>query len=88
MRGIFSSSPSQSAIRILIGTHLLLLVQSGLVLWSDTDIDVMLRAIVAGSAILGLTAFFAAVHGGSGEERRVWTPARRHHTIVMMGDRP
>ncbi len=76
MRGIFSSQPGQSAIRLLVGTHLLLLVQAGLVLWSAPHIDLMLRAIVGIAAVLGLSAFIAAVHGGTMEDDKIWTPRR------------
>ncbi|MGC4250442.1 MAG: hypothetical protein QM605_02960 [Sphingobium sp.] len=38
MNGIFSGSPCPSSIRLLVGTHLLLIVQSSLVLWSAPDL--------------------------------------------------
>jgi len=76
MRGIFSSRPGQSAIRVLVGTHLLLLIQAGLVLWSAPAIPGELRFIVAITAILGLSAFIAAVHGGTIDDGQVWTPRR------------
>lgn len=76
MRGLFSAQPGHSAIRLLIGTHLLLLVQAGLVLWSAPKIDPILTIIVAIAALLGLTAFIAAAHGGTIEDGRVWTPRR------------
>jgi uncharacterized membrane protein len=76
MRGLFSARPGQAAIRLLIGTHLLLLVQAGLVLWTAPEIDLMLRIIVGIAAILGLLAFAVAAHGGTIEDDAVWTPRR------------
>ena len=34
MNGIFSAAPCQSSIRLLVGTHLILLVQAFLLIWS------------------------------------------------------
>lgn len=77
MRGILSHSPDQPAVRLLVGAHLLMLVQSLLVLLTLDDADGMLRTIIAGSALLGLTAFAAAVHGGAAEASQPWWRTRR-----------
>ena len=69
MNGIFSQAPCPSSIRLLVGTHLLLLVQAGLVLWSAPVAGVM-QALVLLVFIIGLSAFICAVRGDSGEDRR------------------
>lgn len=76
MRGVFSPSPSQSAIRALVGTHLLLLVQATLVLTSGVQLDWQLEYIVAGAALLGLTGIITAIHGGDAHDSVVWRPRR------------
>jgi hypothetical protein len=77
MRGIFSGAPGQSAIRLVVGTHLLMLVQSWLVLTSGHGLNIMLRILVGGTAIIALVAFIAAIHGGSDSDGRVWSPRDR-----------
>lgn len=76
MRGIFSSAPSQTAIRVLVGTHLLLQVQAVVVLASEPPLDWHLTLIVAGAAILGLSGIITAIHGGSADDRSIWHPRR------------
>ncbi|AOH86936.1 hypothetical protein AWL63_18725 [Sphingomonas panacis] len=71
MRGIFSSQPGQAAIRLLVGTHLLLLVQAALVMWSAPDLG-GLRALVAMIFALALAAFICAVRGENGDDRPHW----------------
>jgi len=77
MRGIFSSSPSQMAIRVLVGTHLLLLVQAIVVLASEPHLDWQLTLIIAGAAIMGVSGIITAIHGGGAEEPSVWDAIRR-----------
>jgi len=77
MRGIFSGAPGQSAIRLVVGTHLLMLVQSWLVLTTGEGLDIMLRILVGGTAIIALVGFLAAIHGGSDADRRVWSSRDR-----------
>jgi len=72
MRGIFSAAPGQTAIRLLVGTHLLLLVQAYLVLNAAGHLDGVLRVLVAGIALIGASAFVAAVHGGPDREAQPW----------------
>ncbi|UXC92991.1 MULTISPECIES: hypothetical protein [Sphingobium] len=80
MTGIFSSRPGQPAIRMIVGTHLLLTIQAGLVLWSATELDMGLRCIVGAAGLLGLAAIITAIRGGDEEEGRVWRPYRlRNH---------
>lgn len=77
MRGIFSSAPGPSAIRLMVGTHLLLLIQAALVLWSAPRIDLPLRVLFALVFVIAASALCAAIHGGSGDDRRSWW--RRRH---------
>lgn len=64
MNGIFSGAPCPSSIRLLVGTHLLLIVQSGLVLWSAPDLGGN-QALIWLTLVLGLSAFICAVCGES-----------------------
>lgn len=77
MRGIMSSAPAPSAIRLLVGTHLLLLVQALLVIRSAPAPDGMLRAIIIVTSLLAITALIAAVRGESGPDDAQWW--RRDH---------
>lgn len=72
MRGIFSTAPGPSAIRLLVGTHLLLLIQAGLVLWSAHELDPVLRALVALVLVIATSALCAAIHGLSDQNRKDW----------------
>lgn len=76
MNGIFSAHPCQSSIRLLVGTHLLLLVQAALVLWS-VPIDSVMQALVLLIFVLGIAAFICAVRGLDDDERHDWW--RRRH---------
>lgn len=76
MNGIFSGKPCQSAIRLIVGTHLLLLVQSSLVLWSAPDLGGN-QALVWLTLVLGFSAFICAVRGEARDTPRAsW---RRPH---------
>lgn len=83
MNGIFSPRPCQTAIRLMIGTHLLLIIEAGCLAWSASIIDTPLRLIIGGTALLALFAFASAVHGGSGGDGEVWRP-RRGRAIAAM----
>ncbi|WP_205452213.1 hypothetical protein [Sphingobium estronivorans] len=88
MTGIFSSRPGQTAIRLIVGTHLLLTIQAGLVLWSAADMDIGMRCIVGAAAVLGLAAIITAIRGGDAEEGRIWRPYRLRHHDRRGGVRP
>ncbi|WP_375195606.1 hypothetical protein [Sphingobium sp.] len=88
MTGLFSSRPGQPAIRMIVGTHLLLTIQAGLVLWSATELDMGLRCIVGAAAVLGLAAIITAIRGGDEEDDRVWQPYRLRHHDRRGGLRP
>jgi len=70
MRGTLSAAPGPSAVRLIGGAHLLLLIQAALVLWSAPSRDAALRALVALVFIMALVGLAAAVHGGSDDDRR------------------
>lgn len=76
MKGILSATPAPSGIRLLVGSQLLFLVQAGLVLRSQSPLDVMLHAIVLLVATTGLAALITAVAGEPREP--VADPRRRY----------
>lgn len=76
MRGLFSAAPGPSAIRLMVGTHLLLLIQASVVLWSVPGLPALrvLVGLVLGLAVGGLAA---AIHGLADDDS---TPRwRRRH---------
>lgn len=79
MRGIFSGTPAPSAIRLLVGSHLLLLIQAGLVLNSRQPLDTMLATLVLMLAVVGLAALIAAIVGEPRE--RPVDPRRRYRHV-------
>lgn len=79
MRGILSNTPTPSAIRLLVGSHLLLLIQSWLVLRSSQPLDTMLAALVLMLAVVGVAALIAAI---AGEPRApVGAPRRSYRDV-------
>lgn len=70
MRGIFSSAPAPSAIRLLVGSEILLLVQVGLVLNSRPPLHGAVATIVAIIAVVSLAALIAAVLGEPADASR------------------
>lgn len=76
MNGIFSSAPCQSSIRLLVGTHLLLLVQAGIVIWAWPAAG-DIRGLVLLAFVLGMSGFICAVCGESREPRASWRERRR-----------
>ena len=77
MRGILSAAPGPSAIRLMVGTHLLLLIQAALVLWSAPHIDMPLRILVGMVTFIALGGFVTAIHGVADDARESrW---RRRH---------
>lgn len=63
MRVILSDAPAPSAIRLLVGSQLLLLIQAGLVLNSRFAVEPTLCALVVIIAIIGLSALLNAIAG-------------------------
>lgn len=76
MNGIFSAAPCPSSIRLLVGTHLLLIVQSGLVLWSAPDLGGN-QVLICLTLVLGFSAFVCAVCGESRTPPVPWRSRRR-----------
>ena len=76
MNGIFSGAPCPSSIRLLVGTHLLLILQSSLVLWSAPDLGGS-QALIWLTLFLGVTAFICAVCGESRTPAGPWREHRR-----------
>ena len=76
MNGIFSGAPCPSSIRLLVGTHLLLILQSSLVLWSAPDLGGS-QALIWLTLFLGVTAFICAVCGESRTPAIPWRERRR-----------
>jgi hypothetical protein len=60
----------------MVGTHLLLLVQSALVLWSSPDLGGN-QPLVWLTLVLGIAAFICAVRGEGIEDRIDWWRRRR-----------
>ncbi|WP_037488702.1 hypothetical protein [Sphingobium indicum] len=77
MSGILSASPGPSAIRLMVGTHLLLLIQAALVLWSAPSLDIALRVLIALVFAMAVGGLCAAIHGLSDDNRQTWW--RRRH---------
>lgn len=77
MKGILSAAPGPSAIRLMVGTHLLLLIQAALVLWSAPAIDIPLRILVGMVFAIAAAGLIAAIHGGNQDNRQDWW--RRRH---------
>ena len=61
----------------MVGTHLLLLIQAALVLWSAPQLDAVLRALVALVFVVAVSGLGTAIHGLSDDERQIWW--RRRH---------
>ncbi|AEG48564.1 MULTISPECIES: hypothetical protein [Sphingomonadaceae] len=76
MNGIFSGAPCPSSIRLLVGTHLLMILQSSLVLWSAPDLGGS-QALIWLTLFLGVTAFICAVCGESRTPAVPWRERRR-----------
>jgi hypothetical protein len=74
MRGILSDAPAPSAIRLLVGSQLLLLIQAGLVLDSRSTLEPMLCVLVLLVAIIAFSALVAAI---AGEPREAVPYSRR-----------
>lgn len=77
MSGILSSSPAHGPIRLLVGTHLLLLIQTVLVLQASDPLPTSLRLFLCVTGLLGLAALIVAVRGERQNEGRPWW-VKRH----------
>ena len=77
MNGILSRAPGQSAIRLLLGTHLMLHVQIAVVMLAQSHSDFMLRSMCGIMLVLSLAALIAAIHGGPVDDGTSWYLRRR-----------
>jgi hypothetical protein len=77
MTGILSCAPARGPIRLLVGTHLLLLIETVMVLQASGPLPTSLRLFLGVSGILGLTALIAAVRGERRDQGKPWW-AKRH----------
>lgn len=70
MNGILSAHPGQGAIRLLVGSHGLLLVQSAFTAWGGVEDGSRILTIVA----LGIAvpAFVCALIGDGADHDRPW----------------
>ncbi len=76
MSGILSDPPAPCAVRLLVGSQMLLLIQTGLVLKSRAPLEPALRALILLLALIALSALVAAMIGGrdEGHPVRRWRP--------------
>lgn len=77
MSGFFSSTPAQGPLRLLVGTHVLALVQTALILQSTVQLPFALRALLITNLILGVTALLVALRGERQMSVAPWW-SRRH----------
>lgn len=77
MTGILSSTPARGPVRLLVGTHLLLLVQTVLVCQTSDPLPTSMRLFLGMSGVLGLTALIVAVRGERQDQGKPWW-AKRH----------
>lgn len=76
MNGFASPTPSQSAIRLLVGGFLLLLVHLSIILLADGAPSDRLRGLGLVLGAVSFTAFAAALWGGSGRPTIPWWKRR------------
>ncbi|MDF0491154.1 hypothetical protein PX554_23810 [Sphingomonas sp. H39-1-10] len=77
MNGIFSSTPGTGPIRLLVGTHGLLIAQSTLALMAPEIAD-SFRIMVALMLALALSGFAAAAFGFPADDDVPYWRRRRH----------
>jgi len=74
MRGALSSTPAPSAVRLLVGSQLLLLIQVGLVLASRPPLNPSLSMIVLTFGLVGLAALICAIRGEPASDTLIQRP--------------
>ncbi|BBC99466.1 MULTISPECIES: hypothetical protein [Sphingobium] len=77
MTGILSSTPAHGPIRLLVGTHLLLLVQTVLVCQASDPLPISMRIFQGMSGLLGFSALIVGVRGERQDQGKPWW-AKRH----------
>ncbi|CAM8668379.1 hypothetical protein MCEMIE4_04286 [Sphingobium cupriresistens] len=68
MKGLLSATPAPGPIRLLVGTQLMLLIQTLLVFEVSENLPGALQALLVMSGALGLSALIVAVRGPTGEQ--------------------
>ncbi|MEC3947837.1 hypothetical protein [Sphingobium sp. HWE2-09] len=76
MKGILSDAPAVGPIRLLVGTQLMLLVLTILVLETPGALPLRLQGLLLAGWVLGASALICSVRGESPEDRPWW---RRRH---------
>lgn len=71
MRGIFSSAPAPSAIRLLVGSQMLLLVQAGLVLSGRSALHGPAATLLLVTMLVSFAALIAAIRGEPADTPRL-----------------
>jgi hypothetical protein len=79
MSGILTSSPAHGPVRLLLGTYLLLLIQTVLVLQASDPLPTSLRLFLGVTGVLGLFALIVAVRGERDDEGKPWWAKRHVH---------
>jgi hypothetical protein len=77
VNGILTRAPGQSSVRLLLGTHLLLHVQLGIVALASTQAAFMLRSMCGATVAMGILLLIASIHGGPVDDGRRWYQRRR-----------
>ncbi|EAT10650.1 hypothetical protein NYF14_07155 [Sphingobium sp. 10 DY56-G10] len=72
MRGILDPAPAPGPIRLLVGTQLMLLVQTMLVFDAADGLPASLKAYLLACGVLGASALICAIRGESGEGEPWW----------------
>ncbi len=76
MRGLLSASPAPGPVRLLVGTQLMLLIQTILVFEASENLPDGLKALLVMSGVLGFSALIFAVRGPRETEDRPWWKSR------------
>jgi len=76
MRGILGPAPAPGPIRLLVGTQLMLLVQTMLVFDATDGLPASLKAYLLACGVLGASALICAIRGENGQGEPWW---RRRH---------
>jgi hypothetical protein len=69
MRGLLSAAPAVGPVRMILGTHLLLLVQNIMALGADLLGNVGMHAVMLLVVLLAIAALIAAVFGEPADGR-------------------
>ncbi len=79
MNGILSSRPAAGPVRLLVGTQLMLLVQTVLIFEASASLPTPLQALLVMNWVVGVSALIAAVRGPRAEQSPPWWKRRDDH---------